>query len=163
MKTALLVNYLKFVVSRRWIYVRVGYYTVRLLASKLQRLSVVTEAEFAASYHHIQLVASDKQHSPLCMATIPFMKCVLPSVQFCFCYRLKQAICTSHSWWLCAQMFQGRNCYSLIYRQTALYLRSYVTHNYKFLASFCSSVCIIIPYKSNNGVWEICGRRWCLK
>lgn len=48
MKTALLVNYLKFVVSRRRIHVCVGYYAVRLLESKLQRLRVVTEGEFAA-------------------------------------------------------------------------------------------------------------------
>jgi hypothetical protein len=41
---------------------------------------VGTEAEVVISYRHIHLVVSDKQHSPLYPATIPFMRCVLPSV-----------------------------------------------------------------------------------
>jgi hypothetical protein len=40
---------------------------------------VGTEAEVATSYHLIHLVDSDKQHSSLYPATIPFMQCVLPS------------------------------------------------------------------------------------
>jgi len=122
-----------------------------------------TEAEFATSYQHIYLVASDKQHSPFYTSTVPFMQCVLPSVWSCFCCRLRQAIYTSHRRWLCVQVFQGGNCYALFYKQTALYLCSNVKCNYKFLASFCISVCIILSYTSDNGVWEIWGRSWCLK
>ena len=77
------------------------------------------------------------------------MKRVLPSVQSCFACRLMQIIYTNHSRWFCAEMVQGRNCCSVFYRQTPLYLCSYVVHNYKFLASFCSSVCIITSNKSD--------------
>lgn len=114
-----------------------------------------TEAEVVTSYHHIHLVASDKHHSPLYTATIPFKQYVLLPVWSCLCFGLMQAIYTSHSRWLCVEVFQGRNCYSPIYRQTALSTCTVtlnITRN--FLRRFvCSSVCIILSYTSDNGVW----------